>query len=342
MRSRAFITRVEKTPGSLRRALDEALDYIGWANDIHRNDRVFLKPNLTWKEHIPGVTVSPTFLTALLEAMRERVNHLTIGESNGGYHGFNADEAFQGHGLVDVCKRLDVKLVNLSTVQRKKMTGTILGQLVWAEVPAMLVDDTDVFMTVPVPKIHAMTHVSIAFKNQWGCMPDVMRLRRHPEFYHTILFLNKILRVHYAVCDGITMLDQNGPMIGVPVEMDTVIAANNPGAASMVGCQIMGIDPWSIKTHQMALKEGMFPASSAEVEVNADPGLFFKKKFVLNAHLTNRVARAAFNSQALTKVIYDSTFGDKLHDAFYTVRRWPVWGRVFYGEVGPPEVKGHR
>ncbi len=50
------------------------------------------------------------------------------------------------------------------------------------KLPAALVEACDSFITVPVPKVHVMTNVSLGFKNQWGCLPDVKRLRDHYRF----------------------------------------------------------------------------------------------------------------------------------------------------------------
>src|ERR1700684_2284828 len=43
----------------LRAQLSEALEFTGFRDHVRRDTRVFLKPNLTWKEHLPGVTVTP-------------------------------------------------------------------------------------------------------------------------------------------------------------------------------------------------------------------------------------------------------------------------------------------
>lgn len=82
---------------------------------------------------------------------------------------------------------------------------------------------------MPVPKIRCMTGLSLGFKNQWGCIPDTMRLRYHHIFDDAIIAINKILKP-VVISDGTYFLDINGPMEGVPVKMDLIIASNNVGA----------------------------------------------------------------------------------------------------------------
>jgi len=82
------------------------------------------------------------------------------------------------------------------------------------ELPTLLVEETDFFITMPVPKVHAMTGVSLGFKNQWGCIPDVKRLRHHPDFVRKVIEINKILNTRLVVFDGTYFLNRSGPMSG--------------------------------------------------------------------------------------------------------------------------------
>jgi len=76
------------------------------------------------------------------------------------------------------------------------------------EPPVLLLREVDVFITLPVAKVHAMTGVSLGFKNQWGCQPTTMRLRNHPQFAHKILLINRLVRPRLALFDGTWFLDR--------------------------------------------------------------------------------------------------------------------------------------
>src|SRR5580704_3740674 len=164
---RVFVGKVESN--NISDAVRAALHWINWETIVPMGSHVFIKPNLTWVSHLPGITSSPAFLSALVELIRERTRNITIGESDGGYNSFKADEAFRGHGLDQLASRYGVKLINLSTLPAEERTGVVAGRAVTVRLPRYLLRDVEVFLTAPVPKIHATTGVSLGLKNQWGC-----------------------------------------------------------------------------------------------------------------------------------------------------------------------------
>ncbi len=327
---------------SLRSQIREALEYTGFQNRVGRDSRVFLKPNLTWKSHLPGVTTSPGFLQALIEAIKDYTPHITIGESSGGYNSFAAQEAFEGHGLYDLAKRYGFDLVNLGAVECEKVDGVVGGAHLTVDLPKFLLHEVDLFATVPVPKVHSNTIVSLALKNQWGCLPDVMRLRLHPRFAQLIVLVNQKLRTQFAIFDAIHMLDVTGPLIGRPIRKNLLIAANDPGAGSLACCRIMRIDPWSIRHHRTALREGLFPTEGEEIALSQPLDRWCTHQFGLKRNLVSWVSYAAFHSSLVTRIIYDSTCADLCHKLLYSLRKNQLAAKILYGKVGPPAIEGRR
>lgn len=72
-------------------------------------------------------------------------------------------------------------------------------------------------------KVHAMTRVSLGFKNQWGCLGDKMRVTQRPVFDKVIVAINKLIKTVFASY-GNYFLDYTGPMMGEAVPMNIVIA----------------------------------------------------------------------------------------------------------------------
>lgn len=324
------------------RDIQDALDWLDWKSLVPPGSTIFLKPNLTWRVHMPGVTTSPQFISAVVEAMRTRSDNIIVGESDGGYHTFDAEEAFESHGLYELGRRTGVEVVNLSDLPSEEATTEIGGKQVTVELPSLLLHDVDVFVTLPVPKVHVMTRVSLGFKNQWGCMPDPMRLRNHAQFAHKVLAINKLLRPRLALFDGAYVLDRMGPTIGQPVKLDLVVGADDVGAGSLVWCQIMGIDPGDVKHLLLARRIGMLPKSLDEVELNTPLDPFRGHRFQLERKLVHWISLAAFNSRILTRILYDSRLAVPLHNFVYAVRKNRAVGRLLYGDIGPPPVEGAR
>ena len=274
--------------------------------------------------------------------LRERTPHITIGESSGGYHSFPAEAAFESHGLYDLHDRFGVEVVNLTNLEAETVTGMVAGRPVEVRLPKMLLDGVDVFLTLPVPKIHTNTTVSLAFKNQWGCIPDPMRLREHAQFAEKIVLINRVLKPALVLFDATYMLDRSGPMIGSPVRTNYLIASDDPGAGSLACCRIMNIPPSTVRHLRLAQSEGMMPESLSGVELNQPIEPFCKHRFTLHRTAVNWVSYAAFHSEFLTRIVYDSNAADRLHRALYSVRRNPLMARMLYGSLGPPEIQGRR
>ncbi len=341
MAPRVFVDRLNAS-APLADQVRAAFQFLRWQNLISTGSRVFIKPNLTWRKPQPGVTVTPEFLAAAVEVLRERTRHIIVGESNGGYHTFPAEEAFESHGLYDLAKRFGIQVVNLSACEAETVAAVVGGRPVDVELPKLLLRDIDVFLTLPVPKVHTNTTVSLGFKNQWGCIPSPMRLRQHARFAEKIILINRVLRPRLALFDATYMLDRNGPMIGDPVETRLLIASDDVGAGSLACCDIMRIDPWTAKHLRLAREEGMMPASLSEVVLNQPIEPFQRHPFRVQRNVVNWASYAAFHSELLTKFIYDSRVADLMHRTLYRVRRNRIAGRILYGHLGPPEIEGRR
>jgi uncharacterized protein (DUF362 family) len=267
---------------------------------------------------------------------------ITIGESDGGYNGYRAEEAFQGHGLYALAKRYGVNVVNLSRLPSEVVSGSLDGHAVDVRLPSMLLKGVDVFVSIAVPKIHAMTGVSLGFKNQWGCIPDAMRIRFHPDFARKVLFIHKCLNPRLMLFDGQWFLDRTGPLVGDPIKMDLVIASDDVGAASLACCEIMGISPCSVQHLALARRLGLLPGSLSEIEFSRAVEEFKTHRFELRRSLVNVIALFAFHNRALNSLLYDSKVADWAHACLYRLRRSEGVARLLYGRVGPPEVEGTR
>ena len=319
--------------------MKEGMNWIDAPSIIPRDAHVFIKPNLTWVEPTPGVTTTPQMLEALVAYLTPQTSKLVIGESNGGQNCFIADEAFERHGVYDIATKYGAKVVNLSNEKREFASTTVGAKEIVVELPSILLHDIDIFITLPVPKVHAMTQVSLGFKNQWGCQPDIMRFRNHPHFADVIIAINKLLNSRIAVFDGTYFLNRTGPMVGEPVKMDSLIISNDIGAGSLACCEIMQINPKKVKHFRIAQQEGMFPRSSHEIRFNRPPSQFSTRKFHLDYTMLNWAQLSAFKFRWANRFFHDSKYADPLHEFIFWIRRNPMICRLLSGQFGPGEAR---
>jgi len=315
---------------SPRAALERALDWTAWSDLAGPEARIYIKPNFTYPFYKPGVTTSPKMLDALVSLLAGRVGKVAICEGDGGSRAWTAEEAFAGHDCPALAEKYGVKLVNLSAVPAETVTLDVAGREVALELPSCLIHECDLLVTVPVPKVHVMTGVSLAFKNQWGCIPDVMRLRHHPEFPWKVLAVCQAVKARVAIFDGEYFLNRTGPMDGEPVRKNLLIASNSLGAGSLACCRIMAIDPHRIRHFRVARKAGMFPASWDSVIANVDPADFAEGSFHVERTLLNWVALAGFRSGIGTYIGYIGPTAKPLHALLYMVRGRPADYRAGY------------
>jgi len=313
-----------------------ALEWLDWERLIPYGSRVFIKPNLTWPTPLPGVTTSPKAMESLAIVLKERTDQIIFGESDGGYHAYDIEEAFEGHQLYALRDKYGVGVVNLTDQPSENVEGIIGGKRVIVNLPSLLLHGIDVFITMPVPKTHVMTKVSLAFKNQWGCIPSPMRLREHYDFDHKIILINKLLKPRLAIMDGTHFLSGAGPMTGNVIGMNLLIVGDDIGVTSSITCEIMGFSFNSIRHFKVAKREGLFPQNHEEVITNIPISQFMTYQFVMKRALLDWVSLIGFRSKFFTNLFWDSSFGYALHKFLFLVRKNPKIERILYGKAGQP------
>ena len=164
-----------------------------------------------------------------------------------------------------------------------------------------------------------MTGITLSFKNQWGCLPDTMRLKNHYVFDEIIGQVCNKLKFKYAFLDGKYGLGDNGPMMGQPIEVNWFAASNSLGAFDVIVSEMMGVNWKSIGHLRMADKYGFIP-SRDKIRVIGDP-IAMKRKFKLNRTSWNYPGILAFRSKPLTHLFYFSKASKVLHDIMYTFRK---------------------
>jgi uncharacterized protein (DUF362 family) len=288
-----------------------------FAPELPRGCRVAVKPNLTFPTHRPGVTTSPAVLRTVVQLLVERSNQVFVVESDGGYGAWDCERALRGHGVHEMCAALGATAVNLSAAPRTSLTVPRPGGPLALPFPRMLLDTIDAFVSVPVPKVHCMTGVSLAMKNQWGLIPDPMRLEHHHAFDEAVLEINRRLPSATAIVDGTYFLDENGPMEGRPLRKDLLIAAGSIGECDRYLCALMGVDPAHVSHLRHAMAAGFVPARLEEIRFDREQLGRLSYRATLHRTPRQTLVRTFFHSRRLTRLMYTSPFGRGLHKAFY-------------------------
>ena len=300
-------------------------DFLGISSPFNQARSVFIKPNLTYPRFKEGVTTRKVFVERLVSALRS-INQTTkiyIGEGEGGYHSFSMSEAMRDMGFYEIAHAYpNVEIVNLSFMPVRQVELNAKGQPYPLNLPEIFFEEIDFSITCPVPKVHCMTGISLSYKNQWGCLPDLMRLKNHYVFNEIISQVCDVLKFRYSFLDGKYGLDNNGPMKGDPVELNWFAASNSLGALDCVVADMMGFNWRKIGHIKKAYKRGFVPDKN-DINIIGNPNSF-KRKFRLKRSFWNYPALAAFHSKQLTHFVYISRWAKFIHDIMYLVRKRAV------------------
>lgn len=228
------------------------LNRIGPEQGLDRSKLIGIKPNLVVaKPHTSGATTSPELVAGVIEYFQSKGFHRLI-ILEGSWVGDRTSEAFRICGYQELAQRYDVELVDLQQdICREYDAG---GFPVKICNKAM---EVDYLINIPVLKGHCQTGITCALKNLKGCIPNSEKRRFHTLGLHKpIAYLNKILKQHLIIVDGI-MGDLDFEEGGNPVQMNRLIAGFDPVLIDSYAAQLLGYNLEEIPYIGLADKIGV-------------------------------------------------------------------------------------
>lgn len=313
---------IERQGEDVVAAVQRVADGLGLAGAV--GDAVFLKPNFTYPFPKAGVTTTREVLEAVVRVLSDLgCRRICIGEGEGGYNAFAMDETFRAFALDELTDRYGVEVVNASKWPSLEVTVEARRGTYRVHLPRPLYEEFDSFITLPVPKVHCMTTISGAVKNEWGIVQDQMRLAFHCGFDEIITEVVDRLPHPFAIVDGTYGLTRNGPMIeGVTIDLGWVGGGDDLWLTDAVLCHLMGVPLRSVGHLRHGDDHGRVPALAAS-DLPADLDDYVDERFYLKRNLWNRVAKLTWYSPRLNHLVYFSKASSALHKVMYAIREKP-------------------
>jgi uncharacterized protein (DUF362 family) len=216
--------------------------------------RIFVKPNLSHPEYVPGVVTNPALTYELVSLLRDEAEEVVVGESDG--FNYPCRLAFEKTGTEIAVKKAGGTVVNLSEDKVVEVKFQSNGALKRLFLPKTLLD-ADAVVDLSLMKTHEFTRYSGAIKNLFGCVPSNRRIYLHPYLPEVLYRLYVLLKPQLTVMDARVGIEGNGPTKGNPVKMDLILTSNCALATDIIAAKIMGLNWKKTYLNYIAQKTGL-------------------------------------------------------------------------------------
>lgn len=251
-------------------AVERGLELMGGADRFaHAGENLILKPNLlVGTPPYKQVTTHPMVFKAVSIYLMQTGAVLSYGDSPG--FGRLSSVAARA-GLAPIAQELGIELADFTTpVQVSYPEGNLIKQFTIAS----SVIKADGLISLPKMKTHALTRFTGAVKNQFGCVPGVLKAEWHSRmpdmerFSQMLVDLNRFLQPRLFVMDGITAMESNGPRNGDPRHVGVLLFSTDPVALDATAARIINLDPRLVPTLHWGEQWGL--GSIDDIEILGD------------------------------------------------------------------------
>ena len=291
-KSKVVLIRCESYQDSeVLEAVAKGLGLLGGPGQFARpGEKIVLKPNVLLGGNPDAcVTTHPAVLKAVAKLLQQAGASLSYGDSSSiGKCEGNLRRA----GLKDAGDELGLAIADFDSGRTVPHKDALL---VKSFTIANGVLDNDALVSLPKLKTHALTRLTGAVKNQFGCIPGLIKGQYHvkladPYDFSTMLVdINTLIKPRLYVMDGIMAMEGNGPRSGKPKKLSVLILSTDPIAMDAVAARIIGLNPEFVPTSLPGEKSGLGTYHSENIELMGDSlESFITRDFdvVRNAPLT--------------------------------------------------------
>ena len=253
-------------------AIRRGLEMLGGiSNFVRAGEKIVLKPNLlVGVAPEKGVTTHPAILKAVGKILQEAGVSVYYGDSPsfGGMEG-NLKRA----GLKQVGDEMGFIMADFDKGREVSFKE---GLLVKKFIVANGVLDADGLVSLPKFKTQGFTRLTGAVKNQFGCVPGMLKSQYHvklpdPYDFGTMLVdLNSFIKPRFYIIDGIIAMEGNGPRSGKLKSLNVILMSDDPVAIDATACRIIGLDPEIVPTSIPGEKSHAGTYHSENIELLGD------------------------------------------------------------------------
>jgi len=253
-------------------AVRKGIELIGGIDKfIKKTDKVLLKPNFLAAEVAEkSVTTHPSVFNAIGTILTE--NHISVSYGDSPGVG-KADGIAKKSGIYSVAEKLGIKLVSFD---EKQDIFFEKGKQNKAFTIAKTIKEHDALISLPKLKTHALTTLTGAIKNQFGCVPGMLKAQFHlkiPDinnFSKMLVDLNELIKPKLIIMDAIVAMEGNGPRSGSPRKLNVLLFSSDAIAIDAVASRIVSVNPKDVPTIKNGFLSGFGVKSELDIEIVGD------------------------------------------------------------------------
>jgi len=244
---------------AVEQSFERAMALLGGASQfVREGEEILLKPNILFGEK-PEKHISPhpEIFRATAKIFKQAGAHLSYGDSPG----FGSLRLYvRVMGYAHIAEEMGIDLADFTHAVEMSNEG---NHLVKKFAVARAVAHADGIINISKLKTHALTRITGAVKNQFGCIPGARKAEFHSVMPRVDLFsqmlvdLNLLLRSRLYVMDGIVGMEGNGPRNGIPRPVHALLFSTDPIALDATACRLMALDPDLVRTNVYGEKHGL-------------------------------------------------------------------------------------
>lgn len=232
-------------------AVKRGIDLIGGLSGLVRpGEKIVLKPNvLVGSDPRKCVTTHPAVFKAVARLLMEAGADVSCGDSPGFF--LKCEANLKRAGLKQAADEVGIKIADFDEGKEVVNKAAMLNSRF---VIANGVLEADGLVSLPKLKTHGLTRMTGAVKNQFGCIPGMLKAQYHmkmpdPYLFATMLVdLNTFIRPRLFIMDAIMAMEGNGPNAGDPRHLGVLLFSTDPVAMDSAACKIINLNPEFVPT----------------------------------------------------------------------------------------------
>ena len=254
-------------------ALSRALAAIDGLSLVKPGMRVVIKANLVAPmKPEQAATTHPALVCALVKMLKARGASVTVGDSPGGFFTVPAlNSVYQATGMTEA-EKCGAELNRNVCYHTIRIDGVSMKELTYTD----YLDDCDLLIDFAKLKAHGMVGMSAAVKNLYGVIPGLLKPETHyiypkvEDFADMLVDINEHFRPALSLIDAVVGMEGNGPTMGTPRHIGTVIAALSPYEADAAAAKLIGLKPDDVPSLMAAKRRGLCSGNIEDIALFGD------------------------------------------------------------------------